>query len=225
MSPLDHFRFPPQWTLQPDAQVDAQAVFANAVGDLLTLHHFAAVPDIEADIADAASLRGFYRKVAAAHQLALIEVDTATLGGLPAVRTLLKARLSPRGFAFIGSYTLPFADRSYVIRVQSQERGMTGAREAAVMMMAPRDFQVDEATGKMMGWEQDPYDPAHRGDFMRNQADDARHDAAFPDHPLSKVRGYLGELSTLLQVTGDLRALKPFRHRAAGGNVWSRLWR
>lgn len=217
------FHLPRQWTLrQTEASV---AVFQNADGDALSINYFDKVPDIAADIADAGALRAFYRTAAESNGLAMIEVDATQLAGLPAVRTILKVRLQPRGFAFIGSFTLPFANCSYVLKVQSVERGVTGAREAAVLLMQEKPPEVDERTGKLIGWEQDPYDPLHRGAFMRNRADDEKHDATFPEHPLSRVRRHLQQLSQELEVAPTIGAAKPFKYKASKPGIWSRLWR
>lgn len=220
---LQDFQLPGRWSFQEADE--SVALFTNAEGDRLSINYFPVVPDIAADIADAAALRSFYRAAAEAGGVAMLEVIPVQVSGLPAVHTLLKARLEPRGFAFIGSLTLPFEDRSYVIKVQSVEIGITGGREAAVMAMQQGAFELDEQTGKLIGWEQDPYDLAYRGSFMRNVADDEKYDAAFPDHPLSKVRGYLKELTETVELSAEIRTGKPFAFRKRRPGLWARLWR
>ena len=153
------FRLPAQWMLlQSEASL---ALYQNAQGDTLSIHFFDKAPDIAADLSDVDGLRAFYRGAAESNGVAMLEVDPTRIGALPAVRTLLKARLQPTGVAFVGSYTLPFADRSYVLKIQGVESCVTGLREAAVLAMQP--IQVDEDTGRLLGWEQDPYDPSHEG--------------------------------------------------------------
>ncbi|KVN82402.1 hypothetical protein WL67_01265 [Burkholderia ubonensis] len=210
----EQFELPAQWVLQQEDE--RIAFFGNAAGDVLTINFFMATPDIKAPIDDVDALRAFYRRTSEANGLALVETELAQLTTLSAVRTLFKARMNQiRGFAFVGAYTLPFADRSYVIKVQSAEQGVTGMREAAVMvLMGPPE--IDEATGELIGWTQDPYDSSHRAAFMRNQADDQKFDAQFPDHPLSKVRRYLAELETGVRVDPAMRGLQPFAYPAQG---------
>lgn len=219
---IDNFRLPQQWL--PQGEEASVATFSNSVGDLLSINHFATAPDIEANIENPESLRTFYRNAAEAHKVALIEADSVVLDGLRAVRTILKTRLDPRGFAFIGSFTLPFSNCSFVVKVQSIERGITGIRESAVLVMEGSRFVLDETTGKMIGWEQDPYDQTHKGEFMRNCADDPRFDDAFPDHPLSKVRRYLAELADGIAVTQDIKELAPFIYKSPHKKAWWRLW-
>jgi len=222
MTLIDCFRLPQQW--QPQGEEASVATFSNAVGDLLSINHYTTLPDIEANIEDSESLRRFFRASAEAHKVALIEADSIVLDSLGAVRTILKARLDPRGFAFIGSFTLPFANSSFVVKVESIERGITGIRESAVLATESFRFVFDETTGKMLGWEQDPYDPAHKGEFMRNCADDPRFDDAFPDHPLSKVRRYLAEFADGIAIAKDIKELAPFIYKPPPKSVWSRLW-
>lgn len=216
MKLTDNFHVSQQWLLQSeDASV---AKFLNAAGDLLSIHHFTTIPDIEANIEDSNSLRMFYRNVSEAHKVSLIEADSVMLDGLRAVRTILKTRLEPRGFAFIGSITFPFANCSFVVKFQSVERGITGVRENAVWLMEGSRFGLDETTGKMLGWEQDPYDPTYKGEFMRNCADDPRFDDTFPDHPLSKVRRYLAELADGIVRSQAFNALDPFIYKSSHTN-------
>ncbi|WP_423380285.1 hypothetical protein [Burkholderia sp. LMG 32019] len=206
----EQFELPAQWVLQQEDE--RIALFHNATGDVLTINFFPAMPDIEAPIDDIDALRAFYRRTAAANGLALIETELAQLAALSAVRTLFKAPMNQtRGFAFIGSHTLPFTDRSYVIKVQSIEQGVTGLRETAVMvLMGPP--KIDEATGELAGWTQDPYDSGYRTEFMRNLADDQKFDSQFPDHPLSKVRRYLAEIETGIRIDPVIRALQSFSY-------------
>jgi len=221
--PIEEFCLPPQWSLRQSEE--SVAFYENAAGDVLSINYFPMVPDIAADISDAGALRVFYRRAAESNNAAIVEVDPVRVSNVPAVRTILKARLEPTGFVYIGSYTLPFSDCSYVIKVHSVERGITGMRETAVMMMQLKPFEVDELTGKILGWEQDPYDSSYRGQFMRNRADDPQFDVQFPEHPLSKVRHYLNELAADLEVGPNLRTLRPFNYVAPKGSLWSRLWK
>lgn len=220
---IQDFRLPAQWTLRHADE--STALFTNDSGDGFSINYFPKVPDIEADVSDALALRAFYRAAAESSGVAMLEVDPTRIAGLPAVRTILKARLQPTGFAFIGSYTLPFADCSYVLKCQSVERGVTGMREAAVLVMQTVPMPMDEQTGKLIGWEQDPYDPSIRGRFMRNRADDEQYDAEFPAHPLSRVRRYLKELGEQLDVSPAIAAARPFKYKAPRSGLWAWLRR
>jgi len=220
---IDDFQLPSQWKLVQSE--DSVAFFQNAAGDLLSINHFAKEPDIAADINDAAALRAFYRASAESGGVAMLEVDPIQIAGIAAVRTILKARMEPRGFAFIGCLTLPFATCSYVLKFQSIERGVTGIREAAVMAMQETPLEIDEVTGKVIGREVDPYEPTYKGAFLRNRADGREYDAQFPDHPLSKVRMYLAELAEQLKVASNISGARPFKYKVPRTGMLSRFWK
>lgn len=209
---IDQLGIPSQWRLEHGES--HEATFSNEAGDDLALNYFAKPPDIQADIGNVAELRACYRKVAEAHDIALVEADSVLLDGVRAVRTIFKARLDPRGFAFLGSFTLPFADSSLVIKVQSLEQGITGMRETTVFSMCADQFEFDDATEKMIGWEQDPYDPDYKSGFLPNHADQAQYDEQFPEHPLSKVRRYLREIASEFRRDASLKSARPFVFKA-----------
>lgn len=170
----DNFKLPSQGAFVKSEE--SVAYFQNAAGDVLSINYFGREPDIEADIHNANALRVF---------------------------SVLKARMEPHGLAFIGCYTFPFADCSYVLKVQCSEAGITGMRETVIFAALNMPLEA---------WQEDPYDPLHKGVFMRNRADSPEYDAQFPDHPLSKVRGYLAELAGQLEVAptimhGDVCAI------------------
>ncbi|MCF2532833.1 hypothetical protein [Yinghuangia soli] len=166
---------------------------------LVTVHEFELVPDLPAGLADLAVLRAALVHSAAAGGAGLIEADIIEIGGLPAVRQLIKTRIPGRthGLAFIGAVTIPRADSSAVFKVQAVEQGITGMREAlivdrlgldALSLMHPYAIGADLAL---------PY----------NAADSAEYDPEFPEHPLTRVRT---ELSRLLPT---IRLAEPFRAR------------
>jgi hypothetical protein len=206
---FDQFRLPARWILR--SQEEYVATYTDDAGDRLTLNYFDMEPDLGADVADADGLRRFYREVTQAHGVALVEAEPVQLAGLPAVRTIMKARLQPRGFRFIGCYTLPFADSSYVVKVACEESGVTGVRETGVVHRLGSQLEID-AAGGMAGWERDPYDASHRAPFMSNLADDAKYDDDFPEHPLSRTRRHLQELADEIGVPSDLRSAPRFTY-------------
>lgn len=208
-APSSLITLPADWQLQQEDGY--HTLYANAAGDFLSLHYFPIVPDIDAEVTDSDSLRAFYRHITARINGAMVEVDAVQLAGLPAVRALLKLKVESGELAFVGSYTLPFADCSYVIKVESKEAGHTGTREGAVLaQMSP----TLDAGGKIPGWEQDPYEPDYKSGFMRNKSDDPQYDAQFPEHPLSKVRRYLEQLQHGVTIDASLHTLAPFQRGA-----------
>ncbi|MDG9672155.1 hypothetical protein ONV78_30770 [Hahella sp. CR1] len=205
----DVFKFSDRWSFHEADESNGVALWSNEFGDILSVNYYPMVPDIGAELDDIGSLRGFYRSVAEANGLAPLEIELENLKGLRAVKTLYKIRMDPTGFAFLGSYTLPFANCSYVIKVQAVESGITGMRECAVLLIEDCK-EADEETGKLIGWEADPYDANYKADFMANRADHPKYDEKFPEHPLSRTREYLKEIFDDIEFDNSLKDLPAF---------------
>lgn len=186
-----------------------QHAWVNDSGEAMVAMRVAMPPDIP-EIGGRESVlatREYFRQSAAKLDGGIVEVEHRRLNGRHAVRTLIKRRLEPRGFGFVGSWLIPFRDSFYVIRFEAREHGITGVREAAVMLVELPNPQLDES-GKMVGWMVDPYDRAHDQGAMYTLADQEKYDAMLPDHPLSSVRRYLDDFQKTARFNWWLR-LKP----------------
>jgi hypothetical protein len=215
MTPSKLIRVKEHWRLEKEEK--SRAHYINDARDPLTISYFGVVPDIKADIEDLTALRNFYRRFAESCGVALIEVDRCRIDGLQAVCSIVKSQQLVGGSVYVGGYTLPFYDCSVVIRVQCVENANgVGAREAAVK---PRFAGRPD-------WEQDLYDPTYRGKYMRNQSDDSRYDADFPDHPLSRIRRYLAALPDQIDIDPGIKALRPFVYdpNRAAPRPWWKFW-
>ncbi|WP_406306313.1 hypothetical protein OHA61_34435 [Streptomyces sp. NBC_00885] len=179
-----------------------QDVWANDEGDVLSLHFFGLPPDLPASLDDGPSLRAALTRLTAQAGGGLIEASVKSLGPLPALKQILKLPLpgQPSGQAFIGSFTVPRATCSTVVKIQAPERGMTGMREAMVMAQVGHDKY----------FRPHPYAPEVEGGLPFHAADHAQWDAQFPDHPLSRVRRTLDALAGAVQVVPEFAALPPF---------------
>lgn len=179
----------------------------NDHGDVLSLHFFDLPPDLPAVLDDGPALRHGLTHFTARAGGGLIEASVKRLGELPALRQILKLPLpgQPSGQAFIGSYTVPRAGCSTVVKIQAAERGMTGMREAVVMAkMGPDQY-----------FRQHPYAPEVQGGLPFHAADHVQWDAEFPDHPLTRVRRTLDVLAEAVTVVPEFTALPPFTGPAA----------
>ncbi|WP_328680624.1 hypothetical protein OG905_34820 [Streptomyces sp. NBC_00322] len=179
-----------------------QDVWANDEGDVLSLHFFGLPPDLPASLDDGPSLRAALTRLTAQAGGGLIEASVKSLGPLPALKQILKLPLpgQPSGQAFIGSFTVPRATCSTVVKIQAPERGMTGMREAMVMAQVGHDKY----------FRPHPYAPEVQGGLPFHAADHAQWDAQFPDHPLSRVRRTLDALAGAVQVVPEFAALPSF---------------
>ncbi|MDY7227920.1 hypothetical protein [Hyalangium rubrum] len=200
------------WT--PKQHSESEAYWFNASGDLLSLHFFSEPPDIPVPLEDLSGLRATYRK--SMHEVGggIVEVDTVPLAGLRAIRTVFKFPQQPKGMTYLATLTLPFAECSYVLKVQCPEQGTTGVRDSSVFAeaMAQVQLSTQEEVQRWMQeqWAQDPYEPSDRGPVRRNRSDDARYDERFPEHPLSRARRALAHLERTVKVTPALSQARPF---------------
>ena len=101
--------------------------------------------------------------------------------------------MNEEGLIFVSSITLPFADCSYVIKLQAQEYTHIGERERLVEERLKGDGKMPDV------WAQDPYDDRYQLGELKNASDDARFDLFFPDHPLSQVRGFMFRIKSSIQ--------------------------
>ena len=98
--------------------------------------------------------------------------------------------------AYVGAFILPFREHSFVIKIQAEERGITGMREAILLDAAISEGKVRIAAD---GAIEDDWNP-----------EDRCHDEAFPDHPLSRVRSWLPRIRSNLTFDANLESVSQF---------------
>jgi hypothetical protein len=140
----------------------------------VSLHLFTKRPDLPRPPWTPESLRDFFSSHLTMTGASLVDCDLATAANCPAIRLLIKAPRNPIGNSFLGSLTVPFRNFSYVIKVQAEEEGATGVREAVLLDEALSSGRVQMVGEKLVtnGWT----------------ADDPAYDSKFPRHPLTLVR-------------------------------------
>ena len=142
-------------------------------------------------------LRVDYARLIQDTAIELVDVSIVDAAGVPAVRVISKAPQEPSGRTYLAALTIPFRDFSFVIKVLCAELGMTGMREA--LLYARRLQEVG------------PMPPGvNRADVPGWDPDGAEHDAAFPDHPLSRARRTLEHIRRTLVLDPAVRAAPPF---------------
>lgn len=188
--------------LLPGFDQVAADTWANDERVLIQPVFFNLVPDLPTALTDLPALRRGMAKMAAAQGGSLIEADVVPIGGQPALRQVIKVKLpnQPRGQAFLGSYIVPKATCSAVLRVQAAESGPIGMREAMVMgQVGPPNY-----------FRPHPYGPEGEGGLPSHVADEPAYDAQFPQHPLTRVRQVLAQLAQQVEVHPGFAALPPF---------------
>ena len=176
-------------------------VWTDEHGLVLSVHFFGLVPDLPASLDEPDRLRQGLAGLAARAGGGLIEAVLGEVDAVPAVRQLIKVpRPNGHGQVFLGSWTMPRATCSTVVKVQAAEGQMTGMREAMVLAQvgperyfAPHPYGADTSGGL----------PYHVGDHEH-------WDAQFPDHPLTRVRAALARLTPSLGLHEGFKALPPF---------------
>ena len=213
----------------PQGGRDGARFWRTPAGDGIGLYYFPVPPDdIEADLQSVTAVRAFYRELAMRSGAAIIEVDTPEVDGCLAVRQIIKIRQQSHGMTYLGSITLPFLDFSYVIKVQCEERGATGIRDAIVFdqKMATGEVAIDVERNDSRGWMRDPYDPSNVDAFARNLSEAEEYDELFPDHPLSRLRPVLKHVQATLRIAEEVKRAPRFE-RTAGQKArkpWWKVW-
>ncbi|GHF72868.1 hypothetical protein GCM10010218_62580 [Streptomyces mashuensis] len=194
-------------------------VWTDEQGLVLSLHFFDLVPDLPAPLDEPDRLRYGLAHSAAQAGGGLIEALLGEVDGVPAVRQLIKIpRPHGHGLVFIGSWTVPRAGCSTVVKVQAAEAGTTGVREAVVMsQLDPQHYFTPH-----------PYGPDITGGLPYLAADHPQWDAQFPHHPLTLVRTTLERLTPTLTLHDGFKALPPFasgsRPEPPRGDSGPRRW-
>lgn len=180
--------------------------------DDLIINFFKLPPDIIAKDSSEKSIQENYRNVAAEVGGAIIEVKKETLGKLEAIKTIFKFPMQPSGVAYLGSYTIPFADCSYVIKVQCPEVGTSGVRDTTIFEFMMRKGLIKLTDDGPEGWMKDPYDESIKLPLMMNLSESEEFDEAFPMHPLSRLRKHMKMIKDTFKYDEELEGRARFEY-------------
>lgn len=164
--------------------------------DRLSLSFFFKPPDLPGGSRHIFELLAWYERHMVSDTLKLVEFDIPFIDGTPAVWIVFKIPQQPSGMIYLGSLTVPFERCSYVLKLQCNERGVTGLRDMAAFLKAKGDGTI--TIGE---------DGQVHGEF---NADDSRLDKAFPDHPLSRLNREFRALQPTIRLHADLKQEIPF---------------
>jgi hypothetical protein len=166
--------------------------WGNEMADILVVMRSARKPGMpRLGPGEERAVQNYFRAVAKTAGNGLVSSSIEPLGDLTAVQVIVKHHMEPHGFLFAGTWLLPFATSFFTFRFEAAEQSPTGMRESMVMMLRKELPEIDEASGRILGWSRDPYDSRHDEGALYNEADEPRYDGQFPQHPLSRVRAYL----------------------------------
>lgn len=191
---------------QPDELDSNKKVFYLNDYDDLSINYFNLTPDITAKNDTDVELQNNYRKVAYESGAAIIEVKKVKLGVFDSIKTIFKFPMQPQGMAYIGSYTIPFKNFSYVIKVQCIEQGTTGIRDNTIfeLMIKNGKVKLNPEKHTVEGWMKDPYDESVHLPLMMNLSESEEFDSQFPEHPLSRMRVFLKHIEETIKIDDSL---------------------
>lgn len=173
---------------------DRDKYWRTQYGDCVSLHYFGIPPDIPSGQSSIDEFRAKYRSNV---EVDLVEIRICTVAGVSVVRTIAKIPQDPVGITYVGAYTIPFRDFSYVLKISCEEHGMTGAREAVLVArgLSRGDISIDDSGGIQGNWA----------------PDDEAHDSIFPEHPLPRCRAGLRMFESSLTIADELKRLPKFK--------------
>lgn len=192
---------PENWNLYQEN--DSIRIWVNNFGDILSLNFFHESPNLPEYVYNIHSLRNFYRDFIVQSNGAIVEVEKEFLNNLLLIKTIFKIAQEPTGFSYIGSYSLIMEEWTFIIKVECQEKGTTGIRESAVLMILDKTGLIPKGTLK--GWFYDPYDPEFKSKVLNNMSDQEKYDEFFPNHPLSRVRNTLRYIIQKLKIGDEIK--------------------
>lgn len=177
---------------------------------LIVLHFFDKEPDLPT-AKDLDYLKKFYRNIAASSNGGIIETDIINLHNIPCVKTIIKIPQQETGMAYIASITIPFENCSYVVKIQADEIGITGMRDALILDRLHKAGEVEIEEENIKNWFEDPYDPDFRQGTLMNQSELEKYDPEFPEHPLSVARSLIRSTAETIIFKKEIKELPAFK--------------
>jgi hypothetical protein len=151
-------------------------------------------------------VREFFRHVVTRREGALISCDPVQAWDPPLFRTVYKYPTG-RGYAvtFEASLALPLGNVCLELLITASEDSVTGVREALVMRDLMKTAGISEreqlARNEIpIQWKFERYHPGTRGSWAYVISDDEQYDAAYPRHPLTRVRRWLRRIERTYRV-------------------------
>jgi hypothetical protein len=186
--------------------------------DMLRLFFFDQPSVLPCSFADVECWRDHFSQMVQQQNGAMVSADVLPIQGMNAVRTIFKFRqpkmgaLSDMGIVFLGTWMIPFAQFAFNIQIQGFEAGTTGMREAAVFAMLPREPEPDPEPPIQVASMDEMFERMKARPLRRLPSDDEQYDAAFPHHPLSRVRAELTRIADTLRVDNAILSAAPYVH-------------
>jgi len=179
-----------------EREKDNERFWFTSSGDGISITFCPGPPSLPTTVNTIVELQQFYVGRVCNEQVRMAEFRISPVADVNSIWMILKLSRQPHGMDYIGSLTIPFADFSFVIKMQCDELGITGIRETALMLKARLEGKVAiGADGKLSGdWNPDA----------------AVHDDKFPDHPISRLRREFAQIISSLKISDVTKRQKRF---------------
>lgn len=177
---------------------------------LIVLHFFDKEPDLPT-VEDLDYLKKFYRNIAASSNGGTVETDILHIHDIPAVKTIIKIPQQETGMVYIASITIPFENCSYVVKIQANEIGVTGMRDAVILNRLMETGEVEIGEENIINWFEDPYDPDFKQGTPMNKSELEKYDHEFPEHPLSIARSLIKKIAAEMVFQPVIKELPSFK--------------
>jgi hypothetical protein len=151
-------------------------------------------------------VREFFRQVVTRRKGALISCDPLPNPNPPMFRMVYKYPTGrQQAVTFEASLALPVEKACLELLITASEDNFTGLREAMVMrdLMATAGISEREQLARQelpIEWKFERYHPGTRAPWAYLISDDERYDAAYPRHPLTRVRRLLRRIEKTYRV-------------------------
>ncbi|BCM92176.1 hypothetical protein IAD21_04055 [Abditibacteriota bacterium] len=160
--------------------------------DIVSLNFFPVTPNLPAT-GNKSDFVSFINELLLEVNGRLVELKIRPFAGIHAVYQIVKFPIPNRehGMVYIGSWTLPYKDMSYVIKTQCEEQGMTGMRESLLFAQdraGSAGHRVEDGKLVMPDWNPDAEE----------------FDAEFPSHPISRLRHVMKHLELTTTISENL---------------------
>jgi hypothetical protein len=201
---------------------DSQRVWLMPNGDIVELFLFEKPPNIKANLANKEALTDFYQQMAHSVGACIIEIGVYEVDGMSVIKLITKYRQEPNQMIYIGNYTFPFRDFSYMVKVQCPEREeITGIREAFAFSEALARGEVNiSKSGEPYQWGEVQFTKNGSKELVCNPSEDELYDQVFPDHPLSRARRMLKHLEKVICINPEVKIQPPFVYHPPRRPTW-----
>lgn len=194
---------------------EQKIVWFNQIPDILILEFSPHPIELPADLQNMDAVCTFVEQMVRQNAGAVVSVENLQRGEVEIVKSIFKYRQtasskrSPLGMVYAGLYILPFAECHYLLKVQCSEYGTTGLREAAVS--ASQQDQAENTSASVVYSLDEMFATSVLQRVVAGLWDDEKYDAAFPLHPLSRLRNYLRHIEATFTTDEMLKSARPFR--------------